>query len=178
MLTTLLLMQLCAGDVSESREETRLRASAQFALAAGLSGPALGFGPGGSLEIGAVFADRFSVVLRTTMGISVIANLLMAGLGFDFAISDRFSLGVTPSIALVGSLAIDLPSAAAAFAQMRLTFAPFGRGEGEVQRKGLSIFAEAGPGIALGVSSSPIPGGTPSSRVSFAGAIGVGYSVW
>lgn len=61
---------------------------------------------------------------------------------------------------------------------VRVSFAPFGRKDSELARRGLVFFAEAGPGYGLVMSPGfgrAVPRPFP---LSFTAAIGVGYAVW
>lgn len=178
MLTTVLLLQLCAVDVAEAREQVRTRAGIHGAFVAGLSGYSPGLGPGVSAEIGSTWADRFSFGVRATLGTIVLVGIVMGGVVLEVALSDRFSLGVTPSIAYLGGFFVeDLPASIAFMTPIRLTFAPFGRAQAEVSRRGLTLFFEAGPGATI-LSGASNAIGAPPSPLSVSAAIGVGYSVW
>lgn len=176
-----LVLQLVAGADEEAREAVRLRADAHGVLGASFSGFAIGAGPGVSLEVGLVFADRFSFGLRGTLITLIVVNSWMVGLALEYAINDRFNLGVAPSIGVLGNFVYtDMPFSSALFAPVRLTFAaeaPF-RSDQEVPRKGLTLFAEAGPGFMLRTSAGFRGAGPPPTPLSFTAAIGVGYSVW
>jgi hypothetical protein len=197
MLTTVLVVLLGAGEgvsvapevqgdaagpvVSvEDREAVRLRGAIHFAVAGGFSGFAPGVGPGFSAELGATWADRFSLSVRGTVGTIVSLSIVMAGVAFDAALGERFSVGVAPSFALLGGviLVATLPVSFTTYLPLRVSFAPFGRGGQDVARKGLVVFAEAGPGWGLVMSpgqSAPVP---PPFPLSVTAAIGVGYAVW
>ena len=177
MLTTVLLMQLAAGEVAlEVREQTRVRGGIHFAVAFAFSGFAIGFGPGLSAEVGATFADRFSAVVRLTGGTIIKSNVITIGVGLDYAFSDRWSLGIQPSIGLVGAFYGNVPTSLTVFAPIRLVFAPFGRAPDQVARRGLVLFVEAGPGYGL-IQGTAFPLTMP---IAYSGgaAIGVGYAVW
>ncbi|MDP3156667.1 MAG: hypothetical protein Q8N23_28605 [Archangium sp.] len=182
MLTTVLLMQLAAGEVPlEVREQARVRGGIHFAVTGAVSGHAVGFGPGLSAELGATFADRFSAVVRGTVGTIRVSTVATIGLGLDYAFSDRWSLGIQPSIGLVGGLfygAGDLPLSLAIFAPVRLVFAPLTRPGDQVVRRGLVIFLEAGPGFGLVMGSGFRRPSVGPSPFSLEAAIGVGYAVW
>ncbi len=183
MLTTVLLMQLAAGDVPlEVREQARVRGGIHFAVTGAVSGHAVGFGPGLSAELGATFADRFSAVVRATFGTILVGTVATIGLGLDYVFSDHWSLGIQPSIGGVGGVFFgggDVPASITLFAPVRLVFAPFERAPGQAPRNGLVIFFEAGPGYGLvmsaGVFARPAMRPSPFSAEA---AIGVGYAVW
>lgn len=201
ILTALVLVQLCAGETTGSsgaletrgsasgeavphaaREALRLRAGIHLVGAAALSGFAGGVGPGVSAELGGLVDDRYSLVARATLATILVATVATLGLGFDAALSERFSLGVAATIGLVGGLFYgngDLPFSLAVFAPVRLSFAPFARSEADVARRGLILFVEAGPGYGLVMSGGFFIGPrTRPSPFSFEAALGVGYAVW
>lgn len=122
-LTALVLLHLCAGAATGSsssfetrgsasgeavpqaaREALRLRAGIHLVGAAALSGFAGGVGPGVSAELGGLLDDRYSLVARATLATILVATVATLGLGFDAALSERFSLGVAATIGLVGGL--------------------------------------------------------------------------
>ena len=118
-LSSLLLLSLAAGPPvsEEAREAPRVRAGIHLAGAAGFSGFAFGGGPGLSVELGATFADRYSVVARLTVGTLIAVMASSATLALDVALNDRLSLGAGFSVGLVGGLlTADLPLALAAAA--------------------------------------------------------------
>ncbi|MDP1824259.1 MAG: hypothetical protein Q8L48_13480 [Archangium sp.] len=187
MLTMLLLGQLVAGDGTgtgpapipeEVREAPRIRGGVHFAVAGGFSGFAPGFGPGLCLEVGATFADRYSLVARATVGTIVVANVGSIALGVDVALWERVSLGAGVSIAFVGGF-VDMPASIAVFAPLRVVFSPFPRSPDDRWRSGLSLFAEAGPGYGLIMSAGFFGrGAARPSPMSAVAAIGIGYAWW
>jgi hypothetical protein len=179
MMTSLLLLHLASAPVApEAREELRVRAGVHFAVAAGFSGFARGIGPGFSAELGATFADRYSLVVRVTIGTILIVGVSTVGIGFDVALSEQWSLGGAVSGGLVGGV-IDLPFSLAVFAPLRLVFTPGLRPEEQRGRKGLSLFAEVGPGygLVMGAGHTLVQPPRPSP-LSIEAAIGVGYAWW
>jgi hypothetical protein len=188
MLSTLLLMQLCAvgsektvaaESVSESREALRLRAGIHLVGGIAVSGFAVGLGPGLSAELGAIAEDRFSLVARLTLATILVTNVATIGLGFDAALSERLSLGVATSIGIVGGLFIsDFPFSLTVFAPVRLSFAPFARAATALARRGMLLFVELGPGYALVMSPGLARPATVPSSFSVQGTLGFGYAVW
>lgn len=179
----LLLLQLASLPVStEAREAPRVRAGIHFAVAGAFSGFAPGLGPGFSADLGATIGDRYSLVARLTIGTIVVVSVATLGLGFDFALTERLSLGVGVAIGLVGGLFVgngDLPFSLTVFAPLRFAFAPFARAEDHLSRKGLLLFVEVGPGYGLAMSGGFFIGPrVRPSPLSVEAAIGVGYAVW
>jgi hypothetical protein len=73
--------------------------------------------------------------------------------------------------------ASDLYSSIALVIPFGVTFAPFGRLENEVVRRGLSISAQLFPGISLaGSAGYRQPGFTYGVPITFGGAVSIGYA--
>jgi hypothetical protein len=191
MLTTVLLLlasvegrgELPPPIESSAREVTRVRAGLGFIVAAGVGfrGRVVGFGPGVSLELGATFVDRVSIVARASLGTIFIASSGTVGVGVDLALSERWSLGLGVALASLGAvLFTDMPFSWSIAAPVRAVFAPFPRAAQEVGRRGLVLFAEVTPGYvwvaSLGyVPQSNVLAGPP---FSIAGLVGVGFAWW
>ncbi len=164
----------------EQREAVRFRAGVHFAAAAGLGVQtgAVALGPGLSVEFGAVFKDRYSLVARATGFTAVVFTGFSFGLGFDAALSDVLTLGA--GVAWSGISGVEAPSAISVGVPLRLVVAPFGRKVTEVGRSGLVFFAEVMPGYAYvngrGYRQS-LPA-EPRAPLSLMATLGVGYLWW
>jgi hypothetical protein len=182
MLTTMLVLALGAPPMTDQRSTTRVRAGIAAAATAGyaLGNDAVGYGPGLSAELGATVADKFSLVMRVTMG-TLHVGTVTAGVALDIAFSDRCSFGVGVALGYIGGVFVtDHSRSLSATLPVRIAFAPWGRGQNDVARVGMLIFVEVVPGGVFS-SYSGFAGIAPRSfgpPLSIAAAIGVGLFRW
>ncbi|MFZ5440182.1 MAG: hypothetical protein ACOZQL_09250 [Myxococcota bacterium] len=148
---------LAAGEVGvESSEVVTAREAPRFHAAIGAEGTigatgyVVGGGPGLAGELGLTLVDRTTLALRVSFGVLNFRAAATAGVGFDYALSDRWSLGAGARLGYVGAfLAEDVPNAWVAQVPVRAQFALWTRGERQVSRSGLRVTLEAGPGYVL-----------------------------
>jgi hypothetical protein len=192
MLSVLLALHLAAVDGRGEyppeldvtvREQTRVQASVHFAGVFALGAAAWGGGPGVSGTVGAMVSDRFAVMARASLGTTVFLIALTAGVAAEYALSDRWSLGLGLAFGYHGGTTLDMPTAWSVLAPLRLGFSPSARHPQQISRHGLQLFLEAAPGVAPYSPSSSggfgiLPKPEPVSPFVFMASVGVGYAWW
>ncbi|MFZ5440181.1 MAG: hypothetical protein ACOZQL_09245 [Myxococcota bacterium] len=187
MSTWVLLAVLAAGEgqgevaartvATEQREATRFHAAVGFAGALGVGGYLFGGGPGVTGEVGLTVSDRSTFALRLTLGTILVLAAASIGVSWDYALSDRWSLGTGAMLGYMGGLLVtDQASALVVQVPVRAQFALSARGATDVSRRGLRLFLEAGPGVVLaGSRGFRIGRSEPLERWAVMGALGL---VW
>lgn len=175
MLSLILLVALSApGDVSP-REAIRFRADLALSGSIGLAfgAGALAGGVGASLDAGVTFADRYSVVLRTTLAtLGYQSNLFLGGASFEVLVGEHASLGIGLSLAFLGALALHLPGARLVALPLRLSWMFSERDEFDTGRRGFFAFIEGFSGLSISAVARTRP------PIALGGTLGFGYAWW
>lgn len=185
MWVAVVVLAASSGEVTAAQEVTALRSAPRLHAAVGLVGTlgvggfVGGGGPGVTGELGLTVADRSTVALRLAIGSVVYgAAAASAGVSWDYALSERWSLGTGAMLGYLGGfIAEDMPSAVLVHVPLRAQFALWERGAQRVSRSGLRLIVEAGPGVVLTGSRGFVPGSAsrPLERWAAMGALGL---VW
>lgn len=139
-----------AQDLSATREATRFHAAVGVVGTFGFGGFTLGGGPGLTGELGVTVQDRSTFAVRGSLGTVLLLTAASLGVSWDYALSDRWSLGTGAMFGYVGGfLATDLPNALLVHVPLRAQFAFWARDPRHVSRSGLKLFLEAGPGVVV-----------------------------
>lgn len=167
-----------AQDVQDQRAATRFHAAVGLVGTLGVGGFVGGGGPGVTGELGVTLADRSTVAVRLSVGSLPYLAAASAGVSWDYALSERWSLGTGAMLGYLGGfIAEDLPSAILVQVPLRAQFAFWERDARRVSRSGLRLVLEAGPGVVLAGTRGFVPGGAtrPLERWAAMGAVGL---VW
>jgi hypothetical protein len=181
VLTTLLLLSLGTSQLSEERLAPRVRATVALAGSAAYDFRVQGFvaAPGISAEVGVTLADRVGLTAQVTATTIAILTHATAGVNVAWDASDRWTLSAGFAAYLILPGASDLWSSRGIIIPLGVVFAPMGRQENEVGRRGLSISAQLFPGVVLGGSPGYRSGGggfTLGVPITFGGALSIGYA--
>lgn len=166
------------SQIARSRQEARKRLGISLAAGGGLGGGTFALAPGLTGEVGFVLGDRVALSLRVT-GLVLTTWLLAAVAGFDWVLSDRFTLGGGVGASLIGSnsatgLNLGVP--------LRLTFSPFTRAPSEIARAGILLGLELAPAWSFRLyaprTAVCLETGCPVSPFGFSGQLTFGYAWW
>ena len=170
--------------VQTLRQRTRGRLGiSAFGNLAFFAEPAAAVGPGLSIEGGMVVTDRWSVLLRSELSLGT-DFFLANGLGFAFAATERFQIGLGLSFTIFTPLffggaggrmspfvGLTLPVTAQLFLGER--------GPGEVGRAGFTLGLQLSPGLSFTPRYGFDPFTfQPYTPLAFAASVLVGYTFW
>jgi hypothetical protein len=175
-----LMVVLAAGDVGAARDEARLHAALGVVVTGGASTWAAGYGPGVNAELGVVLRDRMVLSARVNLGTTVALSAGTLGVGFDSLLGERWAIGLGAALGVLGGWWEDQPHELTAQVPVRVQYSFFTRGDDEVARRSVVVFAEVSPGVSLSGSpgfryTSIVPDPT-TPRFSGVGVLGVSYS--
>ncbi len=180
-MTALLLSLVLTASTEDARLEPRLHTAIGPVVTFGRSNWSIGYGLGISGDLGVVLQDLLIVTSRLTWGTTMQRDAGTIGLSVDVMVGEHWSFGGGPAFGFIGSLMVADFSRALSFAfPLRVQFGFSPRTADEVRRKGVTVFVDFAPGVALGGDRGGgvlIRGPDPmTNRFSWSVAAGVVWS--
>jgi hypothetical protein len=157
-----------------ARAGARLRSGVSVLGQFGVGGNAPTIGPALAVDLGSVLSPEWAVAARLSVGGILTFNMVRLGLGAEYSLGERWTLGVGVAGAAFFSFFLDLPSALSVVAPVRVDYA---LGEVGLERHGWTLSFEVLPGVAVRRDCGlAVIAGCQPTPLTLAGLIGIGYA--
>lgn len=162
----------------ELRARPRLHGEVSAAAGAALAFPALGFGAGLHLELGAVLGDRFILSARASIATIVVSGFFQFGVSGAFAVSDSSHFGIGAVWSANAAFVPDQPGAASVQFPLRFAYLASERAPSSIARTGFQVGFEVAPGIAYFIAGGRGFGQVPTPGFAVSALLTLGYAAW